>query len=144
DQVLRSLQITQAFFDLPTRAEWFLVRHHWAHSNLAYYTSPFEDALVVCLDGTGCFADSGMVCVGKGDTLEPRAMFSNVSGPRFGLVYESLARRVFGGQFDTGKLLGLAGYGERIAEFKPVFQVIMANNRCRARNALLFDVVPER
>ncbi|MFC5721695.1 carbamoyltransferase C-terminal domain-containing protein [Streptomyces gamaensis] len=107
------------------------VRHHYAHAALAYHTSGARRALVLALDGTGNFAECGMVCLGEGPSLAPVLSFSNRTGPRFGLLYEALARRVHGGQFDTGKLLGLTATGEADAELLPVLRAMVAAEATR-------------
>ncbi|MEV4922828.1 carbamoyltransferase C-terminal domain-containing protein [Streptomyces roseoverticillatus] len=107
------------------------VRHHYAHAALAYYTSGADKAIALALDGTGNYAECGMVCLGDGTSLTPVLSFSNRTGPRFGLVYEALARRVHGGQFDTGKLLGLAATGTVDADLLPVLRTMLAGERAR-------------
>ncbi|MGK4580719.1 carbamoyltransferase C-terminal domain-containing protein [Kitasatospora sp. HPMI-4] len=112
------------------------VRHHYAHAALAYYTSGETRALTLALDGTGNFTECGMVCLGDGDRLVPVRSFDNRTGPRFGLVYEALSRRVHGGQFDTGKLLGLAATGEVDPELLPVVRAMMIGERARTADPL--------
>ncbi|RLU81606.1 carbamoyltransferase [Streptomyces griseocarneus] len=115
------------------------VRHHYAHAALAYFTSGADRALTVALDGTGNYAECGMVCLGEGGRLTPVLSFDNRTGPRFGLVYEALARRIHGGQFDTGKLLGLAATGEVDPEVLPVLRAMLAGERGRRRMPDLFE-----
>ncbi|MFC5146892.1 carbamoyltransferase C-terminal domain-containing protein [Streptomyces aureoversilis] len=107
------------------------VRHHYAHAALAYYTSGAAKALTLVLDGTGNYAECGMVCLGDGPSLTPVLSFNNRTGPRFGLLYEALARRVHGGQFDTGKLLGLAATGATDPDLLPVLRTMLAGERAR-------------
>ncbi|MFE9775808.1 carbamoyltransferase C-terminal domain-containing protein [Streptomyces sp. NPDC005931] len=119
------------------------VRHHYAHAALAYYTSGARKALVLALDGTGNYAECGMVCLGDGDRLTPVMSFTNRGGPRFGLVYEALARRVHGSQFDTGKLLGLAATGASDPALLPVLRAMLIpqSNRCSSPD--LFEPLDE-
>ncbi|MFJ2814785.1 carbamoyltransferase C-terminal domain-containing protein [Streptomyces sp. NPDC087294] len=119
------------------------VRHHYAHAALAYYTSGARKALVLALDGTGNYAECGMVCLGDGDRLTPVMSFTNRGGPRFGLVYEALARRVHGSQFDTGKLLGLAATGERDGALLPVLRAMLVPQATRRASPDLYEEVAE-
>ncbi|WP_407285328.1 carbamoyltransferase C-terminal domain-containing protein [Streptomyces sp. BP-8] len=119
------------------------VRHHYAHAALAYYTSGARKALVLALDGTANYAECGMVCLGDGDQLTPVMSFTNRTGPRFGLVYEALARRVHGSQFDTGKLLGLTATGECDASLLPVLRAMLVPQSARRASPDLFEPLDE-
>ncbi|MEV5428047.1 carbamoyltransferase C-terminal domain-containing protein [Streptomyces sp. NPDC052701] len=119
------------------------VRHHYAHAALAYYTSGARKALVLALDGTGNYAECGMVCLGDGDQLTPVMSFTNRTGPRFGLVYEALARRVHGSQFDTGKLLGLTATGETDDRLLPVLRAMLVPQSTRRASPDLYEPLDE-
>ncbi|MFJ8082978.1 carbamoyltransferase C-terminal domain-containing protein [Streptomyces sp. NPDC096205] len=119
------------------------VRHHYAHAALAYYTSGARKALVLALDGTGNYAECGMVCLGDGDQLTPVMSFDNRGGPRFGLVFEALARRVHGSQFDTGKLLGLTATGDTDGALLPVLRVMLVPQATRRAAPDLYEVLAE-
>ncbi|MEW2291152.1 carbamoyltransferase C-terminal domain-containing protein [Streptomyces sp. NPDC006743] len=119
------------------------VRHHYAHAALAYYTSGARKALVLALDGTGNYAECGMVCLGDGDQLTPVMSFTNRGGPRFGLVYEALARRVHGSQFDTGKLLGLAATGDSDPSLLPVLRAMLVPQSTRRASPDLYEQLDE-
>ncbi|WP_416482798.1 carbamoyltransferase C-terminal domain-containing protein [Streptomyces sp. CL12] len=119
------------------------VRHHYAHAALAYYTSGARKALVLALDGTGNYAECGMVCLGDGDQLTPVMSFTNRTGPRFGLVYEALARRIHGSQFDTGKLLGLTATGETSAALLPVLRAMLVPQSTRRASPELYEPLDE-
>ncbi|MCH0541602.1 carbamoyltransferase [Streptomyces sp. MUM 203J] len=119
------------------------VRHHYAHAALAYHTSGARRALVLALDGTGNYAECGMVCLGDGDQLTPVMSFTNRTGPRFGLVYEALARRVHGSQFDTGKLLGLTATGETDPSLLPVLRAMLVPQSTRRAAPGLYEPLDE-
>ncbi|WP_244283092.1 carbamoyltransferase C-terminal domain-containing protein [Streptomyces flavidovirens] len=125
------------------QVELTVVRHHYAHAALAYYTSGARKALVIALDGTGNYAENGMVCLGEGDRLTPVLSFTNRSCPRFGLVYEALARRVHGSQFDTGKLLGLSATGEPDPALLPVLRAMLVPQGARTRSPDLYEPLDE-
>ncbi|WP_333772320.1 carbamoyltransferase C-terminal domain-containing protein [Streptomyces sp. IBSBF 3136] len=119
------------------------VRHHYAHAALAYYTSGARQALVLALDGTGNYAECGMVCLGDGDQLTPVMSFTNRTGPRFGLVYEALARRIHGSQFDTGKLLGLTATGDTDPSLLPVLRAMLVPQSTRRASRDLYERLDE-
>jgi carbamoyltransferase len=84
--------------------------HHLSHAASAFYPSPFEDALVLTLDGVGEWATSS-VAMGSGARLEiERELHFPHS---LGLLYSAFTGytgfRVNSGEY---KVMGLAPYGE--------------------------------
>jgi carbamoyltransferase len=118
-----------------------VVRHHFAHAASAYYTSTFDSALILCLDGIGSDDDCGFVYAGQGNRITPELAFKAFYGPRFGLLYEAATRSIFGSQFDTGKLMGLAAYGKVRPQWVDCFRLLLAGNAFRSRYPQLLDVV---
>jgi len=127
-----------------SNSKMYLVRHHLAHAAAAYYCSSFSKALIVCLDGTANYSECGIVALAEGSDIRPVGVLTNIHGPRFGLLYESLARKVFGSSFATGKLLGLASYGRVNHDWVNIFRIILANNSYRKRANHLFQSVPDK
>ena len=86
------------------------VAHHRAHAASAYLTSPFDDALVVTLDGRGEFETA---CVFDGSAAELRLRHRTVYPHSFGYFYSMITRYLgFRPQHDEYKVMGLAAYGE--------------------------------
>ncbi|CAO5251611.1 carbamoyltransferase family protein [Frankia sp. AgKG'84/4] len=85
------------------------VRHHFAHAASAYLTSPFEQSLVVTLDGRGEF-ETAAVFEGRGGHIESR---HSVKYPHsIGYLYSMITKFLgFRPQRDEYKVMGLAGYG---------------------------------
>ena len=84
--------------------------HHFSHAASAFYPSPFEDAIVLTLDGVGEWA-TATVAVGRGRELE---MVKEIRFPHsLGLLYSAVTYytgfRVNSGEY---KVMGLAPYGE--------------------------------
>ena len=84
--------------------------HHQAHAASAFYPSPFEEALVLTLDGVGEWTTTA-VALGVGHKLD---FVKEVHFPHsLGLLYSAftyfLGFRVNSGEY---KLMGLAPYGE--------------------------------
>jgi len=84
--------------------------HHQSHAASAFYPSPFDDAIVLCLDGVGEWATSS-VWTGEGNQLNPQW---EIDFPHsLGLLYSAFTYYT-GFKVNSGgyKLMGLAPYGE--------------------------------
>jgi len=84
--------------------------HHLSHAASAFYPSPFEEAIVLTLDGVGEWATTA-VTVGKGNKLD---IIKEIHFPHsLGLLYSAFTYytgfRVNSGEY---KVMGLAPYGE--------------------------------
>ena len=84
--------------------------HHLSHAASAFFASPFEEAVVLTLDGVGEWATAS-VSVGSGNRLEVKR---EIRWPHsLGLLYSAFTYytgfRVNSGEY---KLMGLAPYGE--------------------------------
>jgi len=94
--------------------------HHLSHAASAYYPSPFEEAVVLTMDGVGEWATTS-AAVGRGDRLE---IFKEIHFPHsLGLLYSAFTYytgfKVNSGEY---KLMGLAPYGE------PKYVKLILNN----------------
>ncbi len=84
--------------------------HHQSHAASAFYPSPFEEAIVLTMDGVGEWATTS-VSVGRGNKLE---MVREIHFPHsLGLLYSAFTYytgfKVNSGEY---KVMGLAPYGE--------------------------------
>ncbi|ABM72915.1 Carbamoyltransferase [Prochlorococcus marinus str. MIT 9515] len=84
--------------------------HHLSHASAAFYPSPFEESIVLCMDGVGEWATTS-AWIGKGKSIKP---LWEISFPHsLGLLYSSFTYycgfKVNSGEY---KLMGLAPYGE--------------------------------
>jgi len=84
--------------------------HHQSHAASTFFTSPYERAAVMCLDGVGEWATSTL-WLGEGNTLTP---CREIDFPHsLGLLYSAFTYytgfRVNSGEY---KVMGLAPYGE--------------------------------
>ncbi|MEW6122777.1 MAG: carbamoyltransferase [Pseudomonadota bacterium] len=84
--------------------------HHLSHAASAFFPSPFEEALVLTLDGVGEWATTS-AAIGKGNSLD---IFKEVHFPHsLGLLYSAFTYytgfKVNSGEY---KVMGLAPYGE--------------------------------
>jgi carbamoyltransferase len=83
--------------------------HHQSHAASAFFASPFEEAIVLTLDGVGEWATTS-VAIGRGSTLTP---MREIRWPHsLGLLYSAFTYytgfKVNSGEY---KLMGLAPYG---------------------------------
>jgi carbamoyltransferase len=84
--------------------------HHQSHCASAFYPSPFEEALILTMDGVGEWATTS-VAVGRGNTLD---MVKEIHFPHsLGLLYSAFTYYI-GFKVNSGeyKVMGLAPYGE--------------------------------
>jgi len=84
--------------------------HHFSHAASAFYASPFEEAVVLTLDGVGEWATTS-IAIGKGNKLD---IVKEIHFPHsLGLLYSAFTYytgfRVNSGEY---KLMGLAPYGK--------------------------------
>jgi carbamoyltransferase len=85
----------------------FFVDHHAAHCASAFYKSPYEEALVVSADGSpGGTNKGGFIMFGDRVGLTVVETQEFTGGP----FYADVGARI---GLDSGKLMGLAGHGER-------------------------------
>jgi carbamoyltransferase len=95
-------------FDAETRL--LFTEHHLSHAASAFFPSPFEDALVLTMDGVGEWATTS-AALGSGNRLR---IVKEIHFPHsLGLLYSALTYytgfKVNSGEY---KLMGLAPYGE--------------------------------
>ena len=93
--------------------------HHYSHAASAFYPSPFEEAIILTLDGVGEWATT-TVAIGKKNKLE---IIKEIHFPHsLGLLYSAFTYytgfKVNSGEY---KLMGLAPYG------KPIFKDLIVD-----------------
>ena len=83
--------------------------HHFSHAASAYYPSPFDEAVVLTLDGVGEWATS-TVAIGRGSDLEivKELHFPHSLGLLYSAVTYYTGFKVNSGEY---KVMGLAPYG---------------------------------
>ncbi len=107
DLLLKQLREYAPNFD-PGRL--LFTEHHLSHAASAFFPSPFEEALVLTMDGVGEWATTS-VALGKGNSLE---ILKEIHFPHsLGLLYSAFTYytgfKVNSGEY---KVMGLAPYGE--------------------------------
>jgi carbamoyltransferase len=106
DLLLRELRSVASAFD---GSRLMFAEHHQSHAASAFFPSPFEEAVVLTMDGVGEWATTS-AAIGKGNKLE---VIKEIHFPHsLGLLYSAFTYytgfRVNSGEY---KLMGLAPYG---------------------------------
>jgi len=96
--------------DSSTIPDLLFSEHHLSHAAAAFYPSPFEESVVLCMDGVGEWATTS-AWLGKGESIKP---LWEISFPHsLGLLYSAFTYycgfKVNSGEY---KLMGLAPYGQ--------------------------------
>ncbi len=88
----------------------YQVEHHRSHLASAFFPSPFEEAALLSIDGSGDFTTT-MTGIGKGNQIE---VLNSIDFPHsIGLFYTSMTQWLgFPHYGDEYKVMGLAPYGE--------------------------------
>ena len=99
--------LNEGSLDLP---ELLFSEHHLSHAAAAFYPSPFEESVILCMDGVGEWATTS-AWIGKGKDIKP---IWEISFPHsLGLLYSAFTYycgfKVNSGEY---KLMGLAPYGK--------------------------------
>ena len=103
-------RLAQSFPDQLFHGQVHAVEHHRAHLSSAFHVSPFDEAVVVSVDGFGDFASAAWG-VGRGGeiALEGQVFFPH----SLGIFYQALTQFIgFPHYGDEYKVMGLAPYGE--------------------------------
>jgi carbamoyltransferase len=108
DLLAKALQARDPGFAAATKLRFS--EHHLSHAASAFFASPFDEALVLTMDGVGEWATTS-VAVGRGSSLE---VIKELHFPHsLGLLYSAFTYytgfKVNSGEY---KLMGLAPYGE--------------------------------
>jgi carbamoyltransferase len=108
DLLGKELRRHDAGFDVQARLRFS--EHHLSHAASAFFASPFDEALVLTMDGVGEWATTS-AAIGRGNRLE---VIKELHFPHsLGLLYSAFTYytgfKVNSGEY---KLMGLAPYGE--------------------------------
>lgn len=90
------------------------VDHHLSHAYAAYATSPFDEAIILVVDGTGNCSDTESYYIAKGDSIikvggnnSERSIYKGI-----GRAYESFTNFIGWSAQEAGKTMGLSAYGQ--------------------------------
>jgi carbamoyltransferase len=109
DGELISELLDPALFDHYRPRQLTVVEHHLAHAASAFHPSGFDEAAVLVVDGSG---DGISTTLAHGTTSGLRVLRQFSFAQSLGWFYETVAEHLgLGDWTSTGKLMGLAGYG---------------------------------
>ncbi len=103
-------ELTRVFAGQTLRAAVRHIEHHLAHLGSAFLVSPFEEAVVVSVDGFGDFASAAWGLGREGRVEAEEKIYFPHS---LGIFYQALTQYLgFPNYGDEYKVMGLAPYGE--------------------------------
>lgn len=94
--------------------------HHYSHAAAGYYTSPFNDALIVVLDAIGEY-NTSTIWVGEGDKIKLK--YKQNYPVSFGLFYSAFTQLI--GLMPNQEeyiMMGMAAYGDWLKYYQKVLQ----------------------
>ena len=103
-------------FDLPVK----YFSHHYSHAAAGYYTSNFNDAVIVVLDAIGEY-NTSTIWVGEGEKIKPIKKFNYPLS--FGLFYSAFTSLI--GLMPNQEeyiMMGMAAYGDPKRYWKKVYK----------------------
>jgi carbamoyltransferase len=126
----RVVPLVAPLFDrmLPTLA----IEHHLAHAACAYFTSPFDDACILTIDGIGDLGDSS-VARGKANKIHGYVpgLTDELLGAWWAWIttnnYRMTPRHVGETNAGAGKIMALAAYGRHDQDIERRFRADMAS-----------------
>ena len=98
--------------DLAHKEKLLFAEHHFSHAASAFYPSPYEEAVVLTMDGVGEWATTSLA-IGRGNALriEREIHFPHSLGLLYSAFTYYTGFRVNSGEY---KVMGLAPYGEPV------------------------------
>jgi carbamoyltransferase len=114
DKLFQKYEIEKALSEIAgdskMQGKLLFAEHHESHAASAFYPSPFEEAVVLTMDGVGEWATTS-VSIGRGNTIEAKR---EIRWPHsLGLLYSAFTYyagfKVNSGEY---KVMGLAPYGD--------------------------------
>ena len=90
--------------------------HHYSHAAFSYYTSPYQDAAILTVDGVGEW-ETTTISIGSGNTITKRISidFPNSLGMLYSTITAYLGFKPNEGEY---KVMGLAPYGDPSGYFE--------------------------
>jgi carbamoyltransferase len=121
EKLFQKTMLTKELEQLDDEIDWearlLFSEHHLSHAASAFYPSPFEEALVLTMDGVGEWTTTSSA-IGRGNDLKvhKEIMFPHSIGLLYSAVTYHIGFKVNSGEY---KVMGLAPYGN------PVYKDVM-------------------
>jgi carbamoyltransferase len=102
------------------------IPHHLAHAAGAFMVSPYEDAAILSLDGSGEWATSFL---GRGRGIDVECFNESFFPMSLGSFYEAATQFCgFKANYDEGKTMGLAPFGDPAVYYPIVSKIATVDN----------------
>ena len=103
-------QLNETFGEFDWRNNLLFAEHHMSHAASAYFPSPFDESVVLTMDGVGEWTTTSM-SIGRGNelTIEREIHFPHSLGLLYSAFTYYIGFKVNSGEY---KVMGLAPYGE--------------------------------
>jgi carbamoyltransferase len=101
----------------------YYIEHHLCHAASAYYTSPWDDAAIVTLDGMGDWCIGGTINIGENGKIKNICKTNGFYSPGFFYMYITSLLGYTPGRHE-GKIMGLAAYGDSNKCYKVAKELI--------------------
>jgi carbamoyltransferase len=88
-----------------------VINHHLAHAYAVFYSSGFESAAVLIVDGRGSEKETQSLFVATADKIE---LVESTTAIGIGLLYAAVTQAIGFGLLQEGKTMGLAPYGAAV------------------------------
>jgi carbamoyltransferase len=128
ESLKRTMQLRRLVPNNLKHCKIFFVEHHVAHASSVYYSSPWKDASIITIDGSGDFSMSGIVGIGKSNKIDVIKRLNGFYSPG---IYYMIITEILGfisGRHE-GKVTGLAAFGEPIEELQKQFELFLQYNK---------------
>lgn len=124
--ILEKLQIKETFHKkFHYVGKYIFIPHHLSHAAASYFTSPFNEAAILTIDGVGEWATTTYGYAKDNQiTLEKQINFPH----SLGLFYSAITAYLgFAVNNDEYKVMGLSAYGNPLPYYKKIKKLITVN-----------------
>lgn len=114
-------QIPSLLEEMGFHGEFLWIDHHLSHAASTFYLSPFSEAAILTVDGIGETESTVLASGQDRDITELHKIHYPAS---IGFLWEKIAKYLGFTEYDSYKVMGLAGYG-RPERYKEQFQSLI-------------------
>lgn len=112
--------------NLPDKIPVHTFKHHYSHAAAGYYTSKFDDAVIVVLDAIGEW-NTSTIWIGEGEKIKPVKKFNYPFS--FGLFYSAFTQLIgLKPNEEEYIFMGMAAYGDPKRYWKKVYEYFPSIN----------------
>lgn len=111
DQTDRACRADVPLAELPAR-KIHVINHHLAHACAVFFSSPFDEAAVLIVDGRGSDRETQSLFAASEGRID---LVERTEAIGVGLLYAAVTQAIGFGNLQEGKTMGLAPYGHHIA-----------------------------